>query len=410
MVAWFCVAATITASAQGVLFTTLAGFDGTNGSTPAGSLVQARDGNFYGTTSGGGGQNAGTAFRMTPAGTLSTLRSFIGENGKVPYSGLMQASDGNFYGTTVLGGEYTGGVVFKLTPTGLLTVLYNFCSQPNCSDGAETRAGLVQGSDGNLYGTAFLGGASNNPCPVWTGNGCGTVFQLTLAGTLTTLYNFCAQPNCSDGANPYGALVQGSDGNFYGTAQYGGDLQCDNTGFGCGTIFKITAGGEFTLLHTFSGADGAAPMAALVQGRDGNFYGTASGGGTHNSGTIFKITSDGVLTTLYNFCAQPICADGSIPETPLLQASDGNFYGTTGTGGAHGFGVIYKISSVGGMSVVHTFCEQLNCPDGGWPQAGVIQAGDGYLYGTASIGGPQSYASGTIFRLGIVHACATCSR
>jgi len=401
----FCFAAAIASPAQGIFFTTLANFDYTNGSFPSGTLVQASDGNFYGTANDSGANGVGTVFKVTAAGTLTTLHSFDGGDGAYPVSGVVQGSDGNFYGTTVVGGADGGGVIFKITPRGTLTTFYNFCSQPNCTDGDETRAGLVQASDGNFYGTTFLGGADNS-CPVWNGDGCGTAFKITPAGTLTTLYSFCDQPNCADGANPYAGLVQGSDGNFYGTAQYGGNLGCDSSGFGCGTVFKITASGTLTTLHTFDGPEGAWPYAALVRGSDGDLYGTASGGGTNNAGTIFKISTVGTLTTLYNFCSQPNCADGSIPENELVQASDGNFYGTVGGGGANSWGVVFKITPGGSMTTLYNFCSQPYCADGGGPRAGLVQATDGNFYGTTTAGGTDGL--GTVFRLGVVRTCAAC--
>jgi len=400
----FCFAAVIAAPAQSVFFTTLVSFDGANGGDAYSSLIQATDGNFYGTTYAGGTMGNGTVFKVTAAGTLTTLHSFDGGDGAYPQAEVVQGSDENLYGTTVGGGAEHGGVVFKITPTGTLTTLYNFCSQPNCTDGYNPRAGLVQGSDGNFYGTTFLGGADNN-CPMWQGNGCGTVFKITPAGTLTTLYSFCAQPNCTDGSYPFAGLVQGSDGNFYGTAQYGGNLGCGSRGYGCGTVFKITPSGTLTTLHTFAGPDGAQPYAGLVQGRDGYLYGTTPGG-ANGYGTVFKISSVGTLTTLYKFCSQPNCTDGSYPETALVQANDGNFYGTTGGGGAYDWGTVFKITPTGALTTLYGFCSQPNCADGAQPFAGLVQGRDGNFYGTTTEGGTDGL--GTVFRLGVVRSCVTC--
>jgi uncharacterized repeat protein (TIGR03803 family) len=325
----FCAATTIASPAQ--ILTTLHSFDGTDGSLPAAGLVQASDGNLYGTTQFGGANCApygcGTVLKITPSGTLTTLLSFDGADGGDPVAGLVQASDGNFYGTTYLGGANDAGTVFKITPSGTLTTLYSFCSQPNCTDGENPAAGLVQASDGNFYGTTYLGGA----------NGDGTVFKITPSGTLTTLYNFCAQGGCADGAYPVAGLVQGTDGNFYGTTGLGG-------ADGDGTVFKITRSGTLTTLHSFDGNDGVEPFAGLVQGTDGNLYGTTEFGGANGDGTVFKITPSGTLTTPYNFCSQSGCADGEIPVAGLVQASDGNFYGTTKFGGANGNGTVFKLS------------------------------------------------------------------
>ncbi len=214
----------------------------------------------------------------------------------------------------------------------ILTTLYNFCSQPNCSDGSDPTAALVQAKDGNFYGTTFSGGANSN-C-TW---GCGTVFKITAGGTLTTLYSFSGP----DGEYPYAGLVQASDGNFYGTASWGGGGgNCSEppSYSGCGTVFKITPGGMLTTLYTFAGPDGANPYGGLVQGSDGNFYGTTYGGGCQSDGcgTVFKITPSGALTTLYSFCSQSSCADGGVPNAGLVQAADGNFYGTTTAGWVSG--------------------------------------------------------------------------
>lgn len=171
--------------------------------------------------------------------------------------------------------------------------------------------------------------------------GFGTIFEITSGGALATLYSFCSQePTCEGGGHPYAGLFQASDGSFYGTTQ-GGDLT--------GTIFKISPGGALTTLYIFCSEancnDGKDPYAGLIQASDGNFYGTTSSGGAHNGGTIFKITESGTLTTLYSFCYQANCADGQQPYAGLIQASDGNFYGTTlGGGGASGYGTVFKIT------------------------------------------------------------------
>ena len=265
--------------------TTLHTFHGSDGLSPAAGLVQGTDGNFYGTTSGGGANgNYGTIFRITPGGMLTTLHSFNGFEGVSPDAGLVQATDGNFYGTTGGGGGANGGgTVFRITPGGTLSTLYSFCSQPNCADGSTPYAGLVQAADGNFYGTTANGGAHS----------LGTVFKITSNGTLAALYSFCSQPNCADGAQPGAGLVQATDGNFYGTTPFGGaSNNC------CGTIFKITPQGTLTTLHSFDQSDGANPDAGLIQATDGNFYGTTYGGGTNDNccGTVFKLSVGIVLS------------------------------------------------------------------------------------------------------------------
>src|ERR1017187_9003430 len=208
-----CAATAITLSAQ---ITTLFTFDGTHGASPYAELVQATNGDLYGTTWGGGAKNAGTVFKINPAGTLTTLYSFCSQanctEGLEPEDGLLQAANGDFYGTTYYGGvNFPGaGTVFKITPTGTRTTVYIFCSQgsyPICPDGALPNPWLSQATDGDLYGTAYEGGATNN----------GTVFRITPTGTLTTLYSFCPQSQCRDGSAPRAGLVQGANGDFYGT-------------------------------------------------------------------------------------------------------------------------------------------------------------------------------------------------
>jgi uncharacterized protein (TIGR03437 family) len=320
--------------------TTLQRFDSVNGSSPEGGLVQGADGNFYGTTKTGGSNNTcqsgcGTIFTISPTGALTTLASFNSIFGSSPVGGLIQGSDGNFYGTASEGGGFTTctsgcGTIFRVTPTGTLTVLQSFDS----SDGSSPQGRLVLGSDGNFYGTTSTGGTSNS-CQ----SGCGTIFKVTPTGSLTTLYSF----HSTDGSSPQGGLVQGADGNFYGTTSSGGTSNACTSG--CGTVFTITPQGTLTTLHTFNSIGGSSPQGSLVLGSDGNFYGTTSSGGTSNGctsgcGTIFRITAQGTLTTLYNFNG----AEGSAPQAGLIQANDGNFYGATNTGGVNGDGVIYRLS------------------------------------------------------------------
>jgi uncharacterized repeat protein (TIGR03803 family) len=248
---------------------------GTDGATPVAALVQGSDGYFYGTTGNGGNTNTnpsgfGTVIRISPNGSLTNLHSFSNSDG-ADANGLVQGSNGNFYGTTYEGGNTNAnpsgyGTVFRISPSGSLTNLHSF----NGSDGAAP-VGLVQGSDGNFYGVTVTGGIN--------GPGYGTIFRISSNGSFTNLYSFT---HGSDGAYPGAALVQGSDGNFYGTTQGGGA--------GWGTVFRISPNGSETNLHIFFNSDGASSYAGLVQGSDGNFYGTTGLGGTYNHGTVFKLT------------------------------------------------------------------------------------------------------------------------
>jgi uncharacterized repeat protein (TIGR03803 family) len=325
----------------------------------------------------------------SPAQVLTTLHSFSGSDGAYPEAGLVQASDGNFYGTTYSGGNGLG-TVFKITPSGTLTTLYRFCSQGNCSDGASPYAGLIQATDGNFYGTTFYGGANDN---CYAGS-CGTVFGITPDGMLTTLHSF----DGSDGANPVAALVQGADGNFYGTTVQG----AGSCPAGCGSVFKITPSGTLTSLHAFGGYDGEYPVGALIQATDGNFYGTTQESCCHGQGTVFRITPGGTFAVLYLFCPQGGCTDGANPWAGLVQGTDGNFYGTTEYGGSNGDGVVFKITPQGTLSTLYNFCSQGGCADGSEPLAGLVQASDGNFYGTTYAGGASSNCSGgcgTIFKI-----------
>ena len=385
----FCAATAIASPAQ--TFTTLANFSSTGGYTPNPGLVQGFSGNFYGTTYQSDGTNGlGTVFEITASGGLSTLNGFDYSDGAQPLAGLLQASNGNFYGTANLGGTNSAGTVFEVTPTGTLTALYNFCSvissQGLCGDGLSPAAGLVQASNGNFYGTTATGGDG-------AGVG-GTVFEITPAGKLTTLHSFCSQyPLCgTDGMNPRG-LMQATDASFYGIT-YGGGAN------GHGIVFKITPAGELTTIYSFCAltncTDGGTP-AGLVQATSGNFYGTAIGGGFYNStnchvsgcGTIFEMTPAGRLTTLHTFHS----TDGAGPEA-LLQATDGNFYGITVTGGTNDEGTVFEITAAGTLTKLHTF----DGIDGQYPD-GLVQATDGSFYGTSAQGGVNEV--GVVYSLSV---------
>lgn len=317
-------------TAAGVL-TVLHNFGGmsTDGVNPDGLIVGA-DGNFYGITALGGSVNDGTVFKTTPAGMETTLFTFDGVDGELP-SALIQGKDGNFYGTTTNANESSaGGSVFQLTPSGKLTTLYNFQGLP-FMDGANPTS-LIQGSDGNFYGTTTYGGMVANlasPCNFAETEGCGTVFEVSPTGTETVLYRFGA--SATDGSGP-GGLLQAADGNLYG--------------FTTATIFKITTAGAFTTLYGFGSAlNNGDGVEALIQGSDGNLYGVTGlgGGGTCQSGcgTIFKLTLSGTETTLYEFCTLSACTDGSNP-TRLIQGEDGNLYGSTSVGPGNGGGTLFK--------------------------------------------------------------------
>jgi uncharacterized repeat protein (TIGR03803 family) len=418
----FVLCATTATALPAQTFTTLFSFDGTDGAEPYAGLVQATNGDFYGTTAGGGANCAsyggcGTVFKITRSGTLTTLYSFCSQgsfpactDGGGPSAGLVQATNGDFYGTTQQGGyancpPYPGcGTVFKITPSGTLTTLYSFCSQSGCLDGAVPYAGLIQAANGDFYGTTQQGGYAN--CPSYYG--CGTIFKITPSGVLTTLYSFCPQSGCTDGYRPWAGLVQATNGDFYGTTLDGG-ANCASYG-GCGTVFKITPSGTLTTLYSLCSqggfpvcTDGGNPFAGLVQATNGDLYGTTSGAGD-GYGTVFKITPGGTLTTLYSFCSQTNCTDGAYPVAGLIQATNGDFYGTAsggGYGGPSGLGTIFKITPSGNLTTLHRFCANDGCPAGGFPGAGLVQDTNGTFYGTTPTGPIATNRFGGIFSLSV---------
>lgn len=391
-------------------FTTLHQFEFTDGAVPFAPLVQATNGNFYGTTnSGGSSSNNGAIFEITPSGALTPLDD-LGAAGYSPYSGLIQATNGSIYGAAFNGGLYGAGTVYEITLGGALDTLYNFC-QSGCPDGGAPYAGLVQATNGDLYGTTH-GGIGDESIYSY-----GTVFKIPPSGgTLTTLHSFCSQgPPCTDGSYPYAGLVQATNGDLYGTTYSGG---ANNAG----TVFKITPNGTLKTLYSFcsqpSCTDGGYPYAGLVQASNGDLYGTTLGNGTNpfgdsSYGTVYKITLSGKLTTIYTFCSQSECTDGALPYAGLIQATDGNLYGATLSGGVgaggceyaedvDGCGTVFRIDLSGKhMKTLYSFCVQSGCPDGSGPYGGLIQATDGTFYGTASRGGSQMCGGGcgTVFSL-----------
>lgn len=360
--------------------------------------MQGTDGNFYGVTYAGGvssncplspNTGCGTLFRVTPAGTLTQLYTFCSKanctDGFEPVGSLVEGANGNFYGVTQLGGGNSSlcgegcGTVFEITPAGQLTTLHSFCSQTNCSDGQEPFGGLTVAANGVFYGTTGYGGANRN----------GTVFAITAAGSLTTLYSFCPQAGCTDGSLPTAAMVQATDGKLYGSTDFGGT-------YNRGTIFSITTGGGFALVHTFN--RGVNPSAnPLIQGVDGKLYGTTASGGTYRDGTVFRLTPAGTLTYLHSFCTQSGCADGELPYVGLTQGNDGNFYGTTSGGGRIYYaGTVFEITPTGTFNTLYDFCAQSGCLDGDGPR-GMVQSTDGNFYGVTGDGGSDN--AGTVFKL-----------
>jgi uncharacterized repeat protein (TIGR03803 family) len=329
----------------------------------------------------------------SPAQTYTDLFNFDGSDGSGPfYMSLVQGTDGDLYGTTAYGGGGNGNV-FKMTRAGVLTSLFGF-------NGGNPYAGLALGADASPYGTTAVGGP-------------GTIFKVTPEGQPEILYTFCSQPGCSDGEWLYAPVFLAADGSLYGTTYYGGSQSVDNCWNGrvqgCGTVFRITLDGKLTTLYRFckklNCADGSYPTGGLVEDTHGSFYGTTNGNfyaPGEGGATIFKITSVGKLTTLYTFCSQSNCADGNYPYPGLIRAVDGNFYGTTAYGGTNcpslgGCGTVFRITPTGEFKTIHSF----DGLDGSGPYAGLIQATDGALYGTTANGGSSKCLDGcgTVFRI-----------
>jgi uncharacterized repeat protein (TIGR03803 family) len=310
------------------------------------------------------------------AGQESLLYSFSAANsgGFTPYGTLLQAWSTVLYGVTPFGGAQGAGTIYSVQPDGTVGVLYSFAGG---TDGAAPYASLIQGADGSLYGVTTAGGA----------NGTGVVFRINTSGVETVLYPFGTG---SDAQQPYGSLLQGSDGNFYGMSLAGG---VNNQG----TVFRVTPTGTETVLHSFgSGTDGSAPHGALIQGTDGNLYGVTSQGGENGHGILFRITLQGVETVLYAFANG---TDASDPRGSLIQASDGNFYGLSAHGGQYGAGALFKMTSGGTESVLVSFG---GSGDGANPYGDPLQGSDGELYVLTLNGGANG--AGALVRVTLAGA------
>jgi uncharacterized repeat protein (TIGR03803 family) len=363
-----------------------------SGANPYAGLIQGSNGFLYGTTEEGGSSNVGAIFSYNPGtGAAGLLHSFVGgdSDGANPYAGLVADSAGNLYGTTQTGGSYlcaipqlcasNFGTVFKINPTTGAETLLYSFRGSGYSDGEYPYGGLLLGSSGYFFGTTQKGGTG----------GYGTVFRIkTNNGTETVLHAFAG--GSSDGAYPYAGLIQASDGNLYGTTQQGGAS-------GNGTVFKInpTSGAESIVYAFAGGSDGASPYDGLIQATDGNLYGTTGAGGAASAGTVFKIVpSTGVESIVYAFAGGG--SDGANPYAGLVQATDGNLYGTTVSGGSGGAGTVFKITpGTGAESIVYAFASG----DGANPYAGLIQATDGKLYGTTLKGGAND--AGIVFSISL---------
>jgi uncharacterized repeat protein (TIGR03803 family) len=345
------------------------------GEHPSSPLVRDPKGNLYGIALGGT-FGRGIIFELSSGGHERVLYNFKGSDGDgdVPDSMSFRDSAGNLFGTTFQGGAYSYGTVFKLDPQGRETIVYNFCPKTPCTKGALP-GGVIPGKDGSLYGITYSGG--NYSCDL---TGCGTVFKINHNGDLTLLHAFGG----ADGYYPNAGLVLDRFNNAYGTTMWGG-------AYGRGTVFKVTSSGNETVVYSFDGAaNGAYPNGGLVRDAEGNLYGTTFQGGAYNDGTIFKITALGQFSVLYSF---PGGASGANPYANLNLDQQGNIFGTTYSDGSHNFGTIFKLDASGNETVLHIFAKEGQ----GVHPSGLIIDASGNLYGTTYQGGKYNY--GSVFEL-----------
>jgi uncharacterized repeat protein (TIGR03803 family) len=377
-----------TQPAQAQTFTVLYNFKGSpDGAYPYAGLLLDTAGNLYGTTTVGGSSNDGTVFKVDASGAETVLHSFSGADGIGPYAGVLMDAKGNLYGTTQNGGtgcSGTGcGTVFKLRPKAggdwNETILHKFNGDPD----GDYPFGLILDAKGNLYGATEIGGTTGI---------AGTVFKVSKAGKETVLHSFAGGP--SDGASPYlASVVMDTKDNLYGDTFEGGDTQS-----GGGVVYKLSKGGELTVLHSFGNfPDGFEAMGTPAIDKQGNLYGTTYRGGSSGYGAVWKVSKTGKETVLHSFVGG--AADGSWPEAGVTMDAQGNLYGVTtagGTGTACGqsaCGTVYKLTKNGTLTVLHSFTGA----DGDYPIGALIRDAQGNLYGTTVYGGSDGY--GTVWKL-----------
>jgi uncharacterized repeat protein (TIGR03803 family) len=370
-----------------------------DGGDPLGALIADGKGNLYGTTAYGGklGGNCGnggcgTVFMIAPGGKEKVLHSFRGgtTDGANPAGGLIASQTGDLYGTTLGGGADEDGTLFEIAPNGSYTLLHSF----NGNDGLEPQGSLALDGGGDLYGTSSEGGT-----------GAGNIFEMTPDGTVTSLYAFCKQPGCSDGAVPESAgVVMDGSGDLYGTTSLGGSGASCGAGDGCGVVYELAASGGYSVLYSFCAqthcADGWSPTGSLVLDMSGALYGTTEVGGSsaceyNGCGTVFSVSQDGAETVLVSFDR----SDGFNPIGGVIADKHGDLYGTTFDGGTDGYGTIFEYKPKGGGRMLVSLSR-----DATYPYAGLLYYKNA-LYGTTIGGGNtdtlctwDSGPCGTVFR------------
>jgi len=356
------------------------------GTQPTGRLLKIASGEAYGTATSGGAYGFGAVFRVTTAGAMETVVSFTGTSGTAPgngpTAGLVQGSDGQLYGTTSSGGANGFGVAFKISGMGSYTKLVDFTGTTGAAKGAVPGP-LVAFTDGFLYGTTEAGGA----------NGQGTVFKMSISGAVTTLAEFTGlTTGAKRGAEPVGMLAVPTVGStLYGVTRSGGAN-------GLGTIYKITTAGVLSDLVDFTGTagtrPGANPAGGLYLHSDGKYYGTTEFGGTNGFGTLFSLTTGNTFASLHSFddptCSQPVGE---------LVASGSNLFGCCAAGGTSGLGGLFQCTTVGSYTRLISFSGESGSTPGAVPRAGLVSDGVGFFHGTTSAGGPANL--GTVFKLSI---------
>jgi uncharacterized repeat protein (TIGR03803 family) len=350
------------AGTEAVLFNFPGPGDGTQ---PDAGVTLDAAGNLYGTTVDGGPAGHGVVYRVSTSGQETILYSFTGgADGSSPSSAVVLDSAGNIYGTTLEGGTNNDGAVYKVDPAGNETVLHTF----DYTDGSGPN-GLISDSAGNLYGATFVGGPSYG----------GVVFKLTTSGTYTMLYGFGTGAN----SGPVGNLARDTAGNLYGNTE-------GNSG-GLGVVFKLDTSGHETVLYNFAtGSGGNDPYQGVVLDPAGNLYGTTYQGGTANDGVVYKVTAAGHYSVLHSFTGG---SDGLRPVAAVTLDSSGNIYGTTEQGGTSGEGVVFMIGSSGTESVLYSFTGA----SGANPACAPARDSSGDIYGTAAAGGTSG--GGVVFKL-----------
>jgi uncharacterized repeat protein (TIGR03803 family) len=343
---------------------------------PSGNLAQGPDGAMYGTSYDGGLYGQGTVFKVSTGGKVNVLHSFCAlancADGSSPDGGLTLRPDGHFMGTTLTGGSYGYGTIFEITQTGDLHVLYNFTGG---ADGAYPSAPPILGPDGSFYGTVTQGGLAP---------GCGTIYRITNSGATVGGFQLLHKFNNANGCEPAAALMLSTNGEFYGPAVYGGSA-------GYGVIFKITTAGKFAVLHNFEGdGDGYDPAGSLVEGSDGNFFGTTRGLNSAEGGGIFQMTPEGTVTSVHHLNGS---TDGNYVSAGVIEATDGNFYGVAEDGGTDenlncnsGCGTLFRTTMAGAFSVLYNF----EFTTGYFADSIPFQHTNGMLYGDTYWGGITS--------------------